>query len=109
MKIALLLLTFLLPISLPAPQSPRGADNYPTTTSVTLAWDASASTVRGYRVYWKKESDSSYSSADAGNVTRVTISGLARKTSYRFFAVAYDQARIESVPSNEVVYRTPNR
>lgn len=82
-------------------------------TTVTLAWDAptmaldgitpltGSNTISGYTVYYGTSSGNYASSADAGNATKYTVTGLSGGTTY-YFAVTASNTSGESGYSNEV-------
>jgi len=81
--------------------------------TVTLSWDASPSTVTGYKIYYKANSNQpplngtgaaeGASPVDVGNVLTYIITGLADADEHYFAVTAYDAAGNESSYSN-VVY-----
>lgn len=74
---------------------------------VNLAWDRSPdSSVTGYRVYQKQLPTGPQVSYVAGNVLQIQITGLTKATTYEFYATAYNQEGVESVPSNKITYQT---
>ncbi len=76
--------------------------------SVTLVWDPNTEPdLAGYRIHYGTSSGQWNITIDVGNVTNVTISGLARGVTYYFVATAYNTANLESDPSNEVSYAVP--
>ena len=76
--------------------------------SVRLAWNASPSSgVTGYRVYSRTSSGGQSTSVNVGNVLTATISDLDDATTYLFWVTAYNNAGLESSPSNQVSYTTP--
>lgn len=77
--------------------------------SVTLAWDPNSEPdIASYKVYYGTQSGSPSQSSDVGNVTTATIANLDEGTTYFFTVRAINTARLESGPSNEVSYTTPN-
>lgn len=75
--------------------------------SVTLAWDASASSgVTGYKIYVSNTSGSYTTGIDVGNVLTFTVQNLQNGTTYYFVATAYNPSN-ESGYSNEVSTTTP--
>ncbi len=75
---------------------------------VTLAWDESAdSGVAGYMLYYGNQSGDYTAAADAGDLTRYTVSGLEQGASYYFAVTAYTAEGVESDFSNEVSYSSP--
>lgn len=79
-----------------------------TSSSVTLAWDASPdSTVVGYFLY-RGDTTASYSDRfDVRSVTAATIMGLHPGSTNYFVVTAYNAQGFESVPSNEISYIVP--
>ena len=77
--------------------------------SVRLAWNASPSSgVTGYRVHYRTSSGSQSTSENVSNVLTATISDLDDATTYLFSVTAYNNAGLESTPSNEISYTTPS-
>lgn len=84
--------------------------------TVTLSWDASPSSVAGYRIYYDVNSSASplegtgategASPVDVGNVLSFTLNGLADADEHYFAVTAYDDAGNESAYSN-TVYSAP--
>ncbi len=71
---------------------------------LTLAWNpAEDQTVKGYGVYYGPASQPATNHIDAGTNLTVTLFNLLADISYRFYAVSYDAAGNESVPSNELL------
>ena len=69
---------------------------------VTLIWNPSVdSNVAGYKIYYGVTSGLYTNTIDVGNVTNVTISGLAPYTTYFFAAKSYDSYGVLSDFSNE--------
>src|SRR5437867_4852435 len=80
-----------------------------TAAQVTLAWDANTEPdLAGYKLYYGFSSGSYPFSADVGNVTSYTLSGLLEGRIYYFAAIAYDSSLNESGFSNEVSKAIPN-
>lgn len=76
----------------------------PETVTVALAWDPNVDQVTGYKLY-RGLSPGNYSEVrDVGNLTTTSWSGLQYGTTYYFVVTAYNDAALESVPSNEVSY-----
>ena len=74
--------------------------------TVTLAWDASASTnVAGYRVYWGTNSRSYFGVTNAGLVLTQSVV-LAHGGRWFFAATAYDTSGLESDYSSEVQWES---
>lgn len=84
--------------------SPRGAETFAVGASVTLAWDPIPG-VDGFRVYYRESGQNYLQYQDAGTNTFWRVTGLKRKTTYRFVATFY-VGSFESQRSNEVSYRT---
>jgi len=79
--------------------------------TVTLSWDASPSTVTGYKIYYATSSSSSLngtgategdSPIDIGNVLTYVIHGLPDAADHYFAVTAYDSSNNESAYSNKV-------
>ena len=69
------------------------------------AWNGSTSTnVTGYRVYYGVASGNYSNSIVAGNVTNITVPGLASGVTYFFAVTAYNAGGLESSFSNEFNY-----
>lgn len=74
----------------------------PASTSVSLTWDASASSgVTGYKIYVGRSSGNYFRTDDAGNVLTYTVRNLGQGT-YYFTCTAYDASGNESYFSNEI-------
>jgi hypothetical protein len=77
--------------------------------SATLAWDRNSETnIAKYKLYYGTQSGSPSQSLDVGNVTSATVPNLNDGTTYFFTVTAINTAGLESQPSNEVSYTTPN-
>jgi hypothetical protein len=76
-------------------------------SNVTLAWDASPSSVSGYYLYIGNTSQSYTNQYNAGNNLTYTVSNVLVGATYYFVAKSYDSSGIESVPSNEISYTIP--
>lgn len=73
------------------------------TISVTVAWNANTEPdVTGYVVSWGPRSGYYNASADAGNNTQYTVTGLDPDQRYYFVVQAYNADRLFSLPSVEV-------
>ena len=80
--------------------------------TVTLSWDASPSSVTGYKIYYDVDSSTApfegsganegSSPVDVGNVLTFTLNGLADTDDHYFAVTAYDGSGNESVYSNTV-------
>lgn len=80
--------------------------------TVTLSWDASPSTVTGYKIYYDVNTsttslngtgaDEGSSPIDVGHVLTFTINGLPDAVDHYFSVTAYDGAGNESTYSNTV-------
>lgn len=79
--------------------------------SVTLAWDppAPGADVAGYTIYYGPAAGVYTNSLKVGNVFQATVSGLTEGAVYYFTVTDYNQAGLESRPSNEIVYTVPTR
>jgi len=75
---------------------------------VTLAWNAvNDPSVQGYAVYYGPTTHPDTNFVDASTRLSVTLFNLLADTSYWFYAVAYDAAGNESVPSNALIFTSP--
>ena len=73
-----------------------------------LAWDASSDPeIAGYRIYYGTQSQDYTNWIDVGNVTNVTITGLAAGTTYYIAATTYYASGDESDYSNETKFTVP--
>ncbi len=79
--------------------------------TVTLSWDASPSSVAGYKIYYDTDSSSPLNGSgasegsspiDVGNVLTYVIHGLADDSEHFFAVTAYDGSNNESSYSNTV-------
>lgn len=80
--------------------------------TVTLSWDASPSTVSGYKIHYDTDSSTTSlngtgategaSPIDVGNVLTYTVNGLADTVDHYFAVTAYDGSGNESIYSNTV-------
>ncbi len=79
-----------------------------TAMPITLAWKAANDpTVSGYAIYYGPTNQPATNRVDAGTGTSVTLFGLKANVGYRFFAVSYSAAGLQSVPSNELLLAPP--
>jgi hypothetical protein len=87
----------------------------PTPTPIPIAkfaWDANPVTTDpntntvGYRLWLGFTSGGENTAFDVGNVVAYTLT-LSPSTHYYFFVTAYNLARIDSLPSNEINLITP--
>src|SRR3954467_1311085 len=70
-----------------------------------LAWDPSQSpNVAGYNVYYGPSSGTYTNSVDVTDSLAAQIGGLAVGKTYYFVVTAYNDAGLESAPSNEVQF-----
>jgi len=77
--------------------------------STVLTWNPSPDTnVVGYKLYYGTACQVYTTNLVVGNVTNITIHGLAAGTTYYFAATSYDAAGDESAFSNEASYAVPN-
>jgi hypothetical protein len=77
--------------------------------SVNLAWDPSPSTnVAGYNVYYGVASGQYGAPQDAQNATLATVTNLSPGFTYYFAVTAYTSNRVESDPSEELIYTVPD-
>jgi hypothetical protein len=74
---------------------------------LTLGWNASPSSVSGYRLYYGPVGSQTTNRVDVGNSLSTTLYSLTATTNYFFFVSAYNAAGAESPPSNFVDYRPP--
>jgi hypothetical protein len=70
--------------------------------TISLAWDASTSTVSGYRIYYGTNPNSLTTIVDVGNQTSYAVSGLTNGVTYHFVVHAYTAQGVLSGPSNPV-------
>jgi hypothetical protein len=76
--------------------------------SVILAWQPSSDpNAVGYQIYYGTASGNYTEKVYVGNLTSVTIYGLADGTTYYFAATTYDAHNQESGFSNEASYQVP--
>ena len=74
----------------------------------SLEWDAnSEADVAGYKLYYGTASGSYSRSMDAGDATTATVPELISGFTYYFAVTAYNDAGLESPPSNEVTFTVP--
>lgn len=73
--------------------------------NVNLVWNASTSAgVTGYRIYYGTTSGAYTASITLGNVTSVTVPGLASGATYYFAVTAIDADAMESGLSNQASF-----
>jgi len=74
----------------------------------SLEWDANTEPdIKGYRLYYGPASGNYTRSLDAGNNTTADLPELVAGLTYYFVVTAYNEAGLESPPSNEVVFTIP--
>jgi hypothetical protein len=78
-------------------------------TGLPLSWDASPSTISGYRVYRSATSGTGYTLLTASLVTGLTFVDATAQTGQTYFYVvtAVDSGGIESIVSNELRVTVP--
>src|SRR5664280_2845826 len=80
------------------------------TSTVTLAWNASTSTNSGpitYKIYWGVATGTYTNSGSAGTNLTFAVTNLARGSTYYFAATALDTNNLESDYSNEASWVSP--
>jgi hypothetical protein len=78
--------------------------------SVTLAWNANPErNIAGYVLRYGTTKGKPTKSVAVGNKTTATVSNLNDSTTYFFTVTARNTFGAESLPSNEVSYKTPAR
>jgi Fibronectin type III domain/Divergent InlB B-repeat domain len=78
--------------------------------SVILAWDANPEpNIAGYVLHYGNTQGQPTENLEVGNATSATVSKLADGTTYFFTVTARNTFGLESAPSNEVSYRTPEK
>ncbi len=108
------------PSPTPTPTPSRSPTPTPTPTpsptpssSVKLAWNAdsqtsnSATNPAGYRLYIGSASGIYTQSTDVGNTTTATVSNLIKGSTYYCVVTAYNSAKLESPPSNQLSFKAP--
>lgn len=75
--------------------------------SVALAWNPSSSGVAGYYLYHGNASRQYSARINVGDKTQFTLAGLPAGATYYFAVTAYNDARMESVFSNEASASLP--
>jgi len=74
----------------------------------SLEWDANTEPdIKGYRLYYGPASGNYTRSLDAGKNTTADVPELVTGFTYYFIVTAYNEAGLESPPSNEVVFTVP--
>jgi len=95
-----------LPVDVTPPTNPTGLHvmGTPTSTSVTLMWNASTddSGIAGYRIY----NGNTVIATVTGTATEKVVTGLSPNTQYTFTVRAYDPSNNESGNSNAVTVST---
>lgn len=77
-------------------------------TTIRLAWDPSPDpNVVGYNLSYGTNPGKYSRSINAGNATSVTVPSLTPGTTYFFVVTAYNNAGLQSAPSNEVTISLP--
>jgi hypothetical protein len=75
---------------------------------VSMAWDQSPDpSVAGYSVYYQAQNSTNVIRVDVGNNTQAVVTGLQVGQTYTFTVKAYNEAGVESAPSNPAVYVVP--
>ncbi len=75
---------------------------------VTLAWNsANDPSVQGYGIYYGPTNQPTTNYVDASTNLSVTLFDLVANMGYWFYAVAYDAAGNQSVPSNSLMFTAP--
>lgn len=70
---------------------------------ITLGWNAASDmTIRGYAIYYGRTNLTATTRINTGTNLSCTITDLIVGVTYRIYAVSYDAAGIESLPSNQV-------
>ena len=75
---------------------------------VTLAWNpANDATVKGYAIYYGPTNQPATNRVDVGLSNTVTLFNLRANVSYKLYAVSYNAAGVESMPSNDLLLTLP--
>jgi hypothetical protein len=75
---------------------------------VTLAWNpADDAAVSGYAVYYGPTNQPATNRIDAGLNSTVTLFDLHANVGYKVYAVSYNAAGVESLPSNDLLLTLP--
>jgi Bacterial Ig domain/Fibronectin type III domain len=74
---------------------------------VSLLWDSSDSSVAGYKLYYGTQTGNYTDSVSITTGTATTVQGLSKGVTYYFVVKAFNQAGVESLPSNEAVFQVP--
>ena len=92
----------------PSPTTPTAPT--PVQHTVSLTWNASSSTVIGYRVYRSETSGGSYNTLTGSSLNALTYadSTVASGTTYYYVVTAVDAAGNESVYSNQATAVVPS-
>jgi RHS repeat-associated protein len=71
------------------PEAPANTAITPGDTQLTVSWSANDEPVDGYKIHWGTESGNYTESADVGDTTSYTITGLTNGTTYYIAIKAY--------------------
>lgn len=75
---------------------------------ITLAWNAATNpSVRGYAVYYGLAAQPTTTRVSVGTNLTCRITNLIAHVAYRIYAVSYNAAGVESVPSNQLLFTPP--
>lgn len=75
-----------------------------TAAPLTLAWNpANDLSVKGYAIYYGPTNQPTTNRLDVGMSNSATLFNLQANVTYRVYAVSYNAAGVESVPSNPVL------
>jgi hypothetical protein len=77
-------------------------------SSITLAWDSSASpAIAGYLLYYGTSSGSYSQNLNVGNATIAKVTNLAPGQTYYFVVTAYSHTGLQSLPSDQLSVAIP--